>query len=102
MVGVRYSKTNPADAWAFRKWGDKLVKKQINPMIDRVARTISLMPQGEKCECIEVGQRTSRIEVYLFADFNDGVRMWFRESDLSNPVVASQLDASAACPWGNG
>ncbi|MBL4761714.1 MAG: hypothetical protein JKY93_03330 [Gammaproteobacteria bacterium] len=99
MMDVRFEKGDPADAWAFSKWGDKLVLKQINPFVSEVALRVSQMPQGDLCEHIEVGGHTHRKEVFLFADFSDGVRGWFRSSDIENPVFVRWDDQTAAFPF---
>lgn len=94
----RYSKSNPDDAWVFSKYGDKAVRKA-NKSIDEIAKRISVMDGGDRCEYIEISQRCTSKEAFLFADFTDGVRMWFRSSDLDNPKIASWRGPSAAFPW---
>lgn len=99
MVGAIYSKSNPADAWVYAKHGDKAVSR-FNKLAVYVAERIAIMDGGDKCEYLEIGQRSTSKEVYLFADFNDGVRMWFRSSDPDTPHICRHDDPTAACPWG--
>lgn len=99
MVGI-YSKDIASDAWVYAKYGDKAVKR-FNKLAVYVAERISVMDGGDKCEYLEIGQRSTSKEAYLFADFSDGARMWFRSSDPDTPHIGRAGDQSAACPWGH-
>ena len=103
MPAYNKTETNEAGelvhAWAYAKWGDKLVGK-INKFTEEVAQRISVMDGGHNCEYLETSSHTHRKEVFLFADFKDGMRGWFRSSDIDNPVFTSWKDTSAAFPFG--
>ncbi len=87
------------------KFGLKFVRKRIRPFIGMVAARIAMMEGVARCEYVEVSQRTGRQAVILFADFADGVRMWFREGEIDAPVFDRWNDRhlvnNRPHPWGS-
>lgn len=94
-----YSKDTPSDLWVFKKYGDKAVKR-FNDLAEKVAAHIAIMDGGDKCEYLEIGQGSNRSVAFLFADFSDGVRFWFRsDAEQLRPHICRQDGPDAACPW---
>ena len=95
---TRYSKENRDDYSVYERFGDATIEKA-NEFIDYVSKRISIMPQGEMCEFIEIGSLSNENVCFLFADFTNGIRMWFRSDTPKTPVIVSWLDDTSKCPW---
>ena len=95
---VRYSKENHDDHPVYERFGEATIDRA-NEFIDYISKRIAVMPQGRTCEYVEIGSLSNENICFLFADFTDGIRMWFRSDAPKNPVIVSWFDDTSKCPW---
>jgi hypothetical protein len=89
----------------FAKHGESFIRKRVEPFIRKVAMRVAAMDGLGNCEYVEISQNTTPLCVIVFADFDDGVRMWVREDDTENPKFDRWRDREKVKhqphPWSN-
>lgn len=88
----------------FKKHGADYMRDRAAPFIDQVASRIAVMDGVGRCEYIEISDRSTEDHVIVFADFDDGVRLWVKEGEIERPVLDRWRDREQVHdkprPWG--